>query len=161
MAHPVARDRSDTPQSNAFETLYWWRRTAPHPQGLPGQPSALHPFAALVDGEALPGNRLREVAARRRQIEIAAAALRPDAAEAEAAARLTARRREAIFAAATGVVASLAAAAAAACSIADHQPIALGFALAGLCAAAAAMAQALRSLLALRSAAPQRVPRDC
>ncbi len=141
MAHLVALDGRAAPDSGALEALYWWRRAAPQ--------------AAASD---LPGNRLRELAARRRQDGNEAAAVRSAAADAEAIVALRAERREAAFATATGVVATLAPAAAIVYSVVDRHPIALGFALAGLCAALAALVQAVRWFVALRSTAPPAPP---
>jgi hypothetical protein len=160
MAHLVALDGRAVPGPSNLESLYWWRRTAP--QAAIGDRAVslerLAYFAGASDAASvadLPGNRLRELAERRRQHDLEAEAVRSAAADVEAIADLHVERREAAFAMATGVLATLAPAAAALYSVVGRHPIALGFALAGLCAASVALVQAVRWFMALRSVEPQ------
>jgi hypothetical protein len=151
MAH---LDTLETRADTHLAALYWWRRDgAPPSTPLQEQLISLAERAApatphLVD---LPSDRPR---ANTEAKQTSAAATTPAAAETldpDLLAAIRRERRHASFAVATGLIATAAPAAAAIYAAAAHESIALGFAMAGMCAASFALYHAMRWLLLLRS----------
>jgi hypothetical protein len=139
--------------------LFWWRRDAAarpntkEPAPLDERLVALAERAALPRIVDLPGNGLRTHAAARRAHEAQA----PQGEIALDADLLAAIRSERASARAAVVIALLATAAPVAAAIAAaimQQPVALGFAIAGGCAASFALYHAARWFLLMRADAP-------
>jgi hypothetical protein len=153
MAHLEALDARGASGIGAMESLYWWRTKAPQSDareraGLSVARLAVIAGIAEPAADELPGNSMRERAARRRQQEPHRDDFRDAAAEVELLAAIRAEKTNARFAVATGILATTAPSAAAAYAVTIHHPVALGFAMAGVLAACFALGQAIRSLVA-------------
>lgn len=152
-------DLHDASADADLATLYWWRRdearaTTEQAAGLSRRLVAVVERAAAAPRSVLfPGNRLRANAANRRMPEMPARkdefALDPHLLEA-----IRSERRGALLALAVGLVATAASVVAAIYAAIMHQPIALGFAIAGGAAASFALYHAARWLLLTRADAP-------
>lgn len=155
MAH---LDLLEKPADADMAALYWWRRDtasrADQDEAAPLAPRLVALTERVIpdtpDVVDLPGNRLRANAEARRA-RVAQTLKDEIAVDPDLMAAIQYERRSALVALATGLLATAAPTAAALYAASAHEPLALGFALAGTFAAAFALYHAARWFLLMHS----------